>query len=84
MQKVFILSAVRTPIGKFGGVLKNKTAVELGATVIKSLLKRSEISAEEIDEIYMGNVIQAGVGQNPARQAARLAGYSLFNSQHDN
>ncbi len=74
MQKVFILSAVRTPIGKFGGVLKNKTAVELGATVIKSLLKRSEISAEEIDEIYMGNVIQAGVGQNPARQAARLAG----------
>ncbi len=73
MQKVFILSAVRTPIGKFGGILKDKTAVELGATVIKSLLRRSEISAEEIDEVYMGNVIQAGVGQNPARQAARLA-----------
>ncbi|MDN6900402.1 thiolase family protein [Oenococcus sicerae] len=77
MQKVFIVAAARTPIGKFGGLLKNKTAVELATIVIKSLLLRSKIAASQIDEVYMGNVLQAGEGPNPARQASLLAGLPI-------
>jgi len=70
MKSVYIISACRTAIGSFGGVFKEIPAVVLGQTVIKELLKRSEISASNVDEVIMGNVLQAGLGQNPARQAA--------------
>src|SRR5699024_4347762 len=71
---VVIVSALRTPIGSFGGSLKNVSAVELGALVIKEAIERAGIKKEDVDEIIMGNVLQAGLGQNPARQAALEAG----------
>ena len=74
MKKVFILGACRTPIGKMGGVLSSLSAVDLGSIVIKESLKRSGIPAEAIDHVYMGCVIQAGLGQNVARQASLKAG----------
>jgi acetyl-CoA C-acetyltransferase len=73
-QEVVIVSAVRTAIGTFNGTLKNVSAIELGATVIKEALKRAGIDADKVDEVIMGNVLQAGLGQNPARQAAIKAG----------
>ena len=72
--KTVIVSAARTPFGKFGGALKDLTAVELGGAVIKESLKRAEISPDQVDEVIMGMVLQAGAGQIPSRQAARLAG----------
>ena len=78
MNKVFILGACRTPIGKMGGCLASLSAVELGSIVIKESLKRSGVPAETIDHVFMGCVIQAGLGQNVARQAALKAG--LLNS----
>lgn len=77
MSEVFILSACRTAIGSFGGSLKNLPAVKLGEIVIREALKRADVSAELIDEVIMGNVLQAGLGQNPARQAAVGAGIPL-------
>ncbi|ABB13995.1 acetyl-CoA C-acetyltransferase [Carboxydothermus hydrogenoformans] len=74
MQEVVILSAVRTAIGKFGGSLKDIPAAELGAIVIKEALVRAQIPPAEVDEVIFGNVLQAGQGQNPARQAAIKAG----------
>lgn len=74
MKKVYIVEAVRTPIGSFGGVLSGLTAVELGIHAIRFALKRIGISPESIDEVYMGNVCQANLGQAPARQAALGAG----------
>lgn len=74
MKKVYILGANRTPIGKMGGALSSLSAVELGALVIKESLKRSKIPVEKVDHVYMGCVIQAGLGQNVARQAALKAG----------
>jgi len=74
MKEVVIASAVRTAVGKFGGTLKDVPAVELGATVIREAIKRAGIKPEMIDETIMGNVIQAGLGQSPARQAAVKAG----------
>lgn len=71
---VVIVSALRTPIGSFGGSLKNLSAVELGAIVIKKAIDKAGVKSEDIDEIIMGNVLQAGLGQNPARQAAIQAG----------
>jgi acetyl-CoA C-acetyltransferase len=73
-NEVVIASAVRTPIGSFLGGLKNVSATQLGATVIKEALERTGISPNEVDEVIMGNVLQAGLGQNPARQAALAAG----------
>lgn len=70
MQKVFLLGACRTPIGKMGGALSLVSAVDLGAIVIDEALKRSGISSDQVDHVYMGCVIQAGLGQNVARQAA--------------
>lgn len=70
MKKVFILGACRTPIGKMGGALASLTAVDLGSIVIKEALNRSKIPAEQVDHVYMDNVLQAGSGQNVARQAA--------------
>jgi acetyl-CoA C-acetyltransferase len=74
MREVVIVEALRTPVGKFGGMLKNISAVDLGAHVIKEVLKRTSIPKDEIDEVIFGNVLQAGLGQNPARQAAIKAG----------
>ncbi|MGE6258926.1 acetyl-CoA C-acetyltransferase [Heyndrickxia sporothermodurans] len=73
-QEVVIVSAVRTAIGSFNGALKNIPATELGAIVIKEALMKANVNADQIDEIIMGNVLQAGLGQNPARQAAIKAG----------
>ncbi|MFM1651163.1 acetyl-CoA C-acetyltransferase [Brevibacillus sp. B_LB10_24] len=69
-----IISAVRTPFGKFGGALKNLSAVELGSVVIREAVKRAGITGEQADEVIMGMVVQAGAGQVPSRQAARKAG----------
>ena len=74
MKRVFILGACRTPIGKFGGVLASLSSVDLGAIVIQEALKRSCVTAKDVDHVYMGNVLQAGSGQNVARQAAIKAG----------
>ncbi|MBL5768682.1 acetyl-CoA C-acetyltransferase [Heyndrickxia sporothermodurans] len=73
-QEVVIVSAVRTAIGSFNGTLKNTPATELGAIVIKQALAKAGVKGEQVDEIIMGNVLQAGLGQNPARQAAIKAG----------
>jgi acetyl-CoA C-acetyltransferase len=73
-QEVYIVSAVRTPIGSFLGSLSSVSATDLGATAIKGAVDRAGISVENIDEVFMGNVLQAGVGQAPARQAALKAG----------
>ena len=73
-KKVVIVSAVRTPIGGFMGALSTVTAPQLGAAAIKGALEKINLKPELVDEVLMGNVIQAGVGQAPARQAARLAG----------
>jgi acetyl-CoA C-acetyltransferase len=74
MQEVFIVSAVRTPIGSFGGALSSISATDLGAAAIKGALARAGVSAEQIEEVLMGNVVSANLGQAPARQAARAAG----------
>ena len=74
MSKVYLLGPCRTPIGKMGGALAEVSAVELGALVIRETLHRSGIPAEQVDHVYMGCVIQAGLGQNIARQAALKAG----------
>jgi acetyl-CoA C-acetyltransferase len=73
-NEVVIVSALRTPIGHFGGSLKNISAVHLGATVIREALAKAGIRGDQVDEVIMGNVLQAGLGQNPARQAAIQAG----------
>ncbi|MFC5588336.1 acetyl-CoA C-acetyltransferase [Sporosarcina soli] len=72
--EVVIVSAVRSAIGSFLGSLKDVPATELGATVIKEAIQRAGINSEDVDEVIMGNVLQAGLGQNPARQAALKAG----------
>lgn len=74
MKKVYILGACRTPIGKMGGVLSIFSAAELGSIVIKESVKRAGIKPEDVDHVYMGCVIQAGLGQNVARQASIKAG----------
>src|SRR5262245_11846256 len=73
-MRIVITSGVRTAIGKFGGTLMNTPAAELSAITIKEALSRSKVKAEEVDEVIIGNVLQAGQGQNPARQAAIKAG----------
>src|SRR5438477_9221341 len=70
----FILSAVRTPIGKFLGALADVPAPKLGAVAIAEALKRANVKPEQVEDVIMGNVVQAGVGQAPARQAAIFAG----------
>ena len=77
MKEVVIVSACRTAIGKFGGGFKNTPAVELGAVVIKEALKRAGIEGKDVDEVVMGNVLQAAQGQNPARQAMIKAGMPI-------
>src|ERR1700674_1302896 len=74
MPEAFILSAVRTPIGKYLGSLSDLQAPQLGALAIAEALHRAAVSPAKVDEVIMGHVLQAGVGQNPARQAALKAG----------
>ncbi|MEL6841910.1 MAG: acetyl-CoA C-acyltransferase [Bacteroidota bacterium] len=74
MNEVYIISAVRTPMGSFGGMLSGIAATQLGATAIKGALAAAKVSAEHVDEVFMGNVCQANLGQAPARQAAIFAG----------
>src|SRR5580765_4864968 len=74
MTEVVILSAVRTPIGRFLGELSELPAPRLGAVAVAEAMKRAGIAPDRVDEVIMGNVVQAGVGQNPARQAALAAG----------
>ena len=74
MKEAVIVSAVRTAVGSFGGSLKDVPAAQLGAVVIKEAVARAGIRPNDVDEVYMGNVIQAGLGQNVARQAAIYAG----------
>ena len=74
MREVAVVKALRTPVGSFGGSLKGVPAVDLGALVIKEVLKETGIEPGDVDEVIMGNVLQAGLGQNPARQAAIHAG----------
>lgn len=76
MKKVVIVSAVRTPIGSFMGALSSVPAPQLGATAIKGALNKINLDPALVNEVYMGNVVQAGVGQAPARQAAIFAGLS--------
>ena len=73
-KRIVIVSAARTPIGSFMGALSTVTAPQLGATAIKGALEKINLDANLVDEVIMGNVVQAGVGQAPARQAALLAG----------
>src|SRR4030088_135999 len=74
IKEALIVSAVRTPVGKFLGALKGLKATELGAIVVRESVKRAGVSPEAVDEVIMGCVIQAGLGQNPARQAALRGG----------
>jgi acetyl-CoA C-acetyltransferase len=74
MDEPVIVSAVRTPVGTFGGAFKDVPATELGAHVIRAALERANLTPDQVDEVLMGNVLQAGLGQNPARQASMSAG----------
>ncbi|MFC3881637.1 acetyl-CoA C-acyltransferase [Algoriphagus namhaensis] len=74
MKEVYIVSAVRTPLGSYGGALSGLTAVELGSKAIKGALEKSGVDSKEVQEVFMGNVISANLGQAPARQASVGAG----------
>jgi len=74
IKEVYIVSAVRTPLGSFGGKLSGLTAVELGSTAIKGALSKAGVDSKEVQEVFLGNVISANLGQAPARQAAIGAG----------
>ncbi len=76
MNDVYIVSAVRTPMGSFNGMFSSIPATQLGATAIKGALSKAGVDAKEVNEVFMGNVLQAGVGQAPARQASIFAGIS--------
>ena len=70
MKEVYTVSAVRTPIGSFSGVLSGVPATQLGATAIKAALERAGVKPEQVNEVYMGNVLQANDGQAPVTQAS--------------
>src|SRR6202521_4655784 len=74
METPVILSAVRTPIGKFQGGLASLSATELGAKAVAEAIRRAVLESKQVDEPILGNVVQAGLGQNPARQAALKGG----------
>src|SRR6202021_1855079 len=75
-EDVVIISGCRTPVGKFQGSLSDFTAPQLGSIVVREAVKRAGVEIAEIDECIMGNVVSAGLGQNPARQAAIFGGLS--------
>ena len=81
-NEVVIISAIRTPIGTYKGSLKKMRSDQLGSIVIKEILKQSKFSKDEIDEVIMGQVLTAGAGQNPARQAAINAGIPISKPAH--
>ncbi|MCB0756682.1 MAG: acetyl-CoA C-acetyltransferase, partial [Flavobacteriales bacterium] len=74
MKEVYIVSAVRTPMGSFNGKLASVPAPKLGAVAIKGALDQAGVEAKEVNEVFMGNVLSAGLGQAPARQASMFAG----------
>ncbi|HQV05843.1 MAG: acetyl-CoA C-acyltransferase [Chitinophagaceae bacterium] len=74
MKEVYIIAAVRTPMGSFGGVLKSISATQLGAKAIKAAIDKAGIKGEQVQDVLMGSVLQANLGQAPARQAAKFAG----------
>ena len=74
MDQIVIVSGVRTPVGKFQGSLSDVPATRLGAIVVREAVQRAQIEPSQIDECIMGNVVSAGLGQNPARQAAIFGG----------
>ena len=75
-KEVYIVSAVRTPLGSFGGVFADVSATDLGASAVKGALDKAKVNPNKINEVFMGNVLQANLGQAPARQAALGAGIS--------
>src|SRR2546423_9439021 len=77
MSRSLIVSALRTPFGRLGGGLRDRTATELGATVVRTALERAGVEAGEVEYVIMGQVLQAGAGQAPARQAAVGAGIPI-------
>ena len=77
MKEVYLVNMCRTAVGSFGGSLKSIPAVKLGALVIEEALKRAGVDKKDVDEVLFGNVLQAGLGQNPARQAAIYAGLPI-------
>ena len=77
MKEIVIASACRTAIGSFGGTLKNTSAADMGAVVVKEAVKRAGIAPEQVDEVIFGNVLQAGLGQNVARQVSIKAGLPI-------
>ena len=77
MKEVYLVSMARTAVGSFGGSLKTIPAVQLGALVIKEALERGGVPASDVNEVFFGNVLQAGLGQNPARQASLKAGLPI-------
>src|SRR5574340_329866 len=74
LEEVVIISGVRIPVGKFQGSLNDVTAQQLGATAVREAVKRAGLDPQQVDECIMGNVVSAGLGQNPARQAALFGG----------
>jgi len=74
MKEVFIVSAIRTPIGSFGGMFKGLSATQLGAAAVKGAVEKAGIAPDQVDEVFLGNVVSAALGQAPARQAAIFAG----------
>src|SRR6202142_4510673 len=74
MDEIVIVSGVRTPVGKFQGSLSDVSATKLGAVAVRAAVERARLKPEQIDECIMGNVVSAGLGQNPARQAALYGG----------
>src|SRR5438874_5270257 len=76
MDEVVIVAALRTAVGKFGGTLAKISAADLGAHVIKALLQKTGVKPEEVSEVILGQVLTAGSGQNPARQASIRSGIS--------
>ena len=73
-KAVYVVSAVRTPMGSFLGALSTVPATDLGAAAIRGALEKGGVAADRVEEVFMGNVLQAGLGQAPARQAAMAAG----------
>ena len=83
LPPVYIVSAARTPIGAFLGTLSSVRAPDLGATAIKGALTRAKLAPDAVDEVFMGNVLSAGIGQAPARQALIYAGIPNTRPGHD-
>ena len=71
MEDIVIVAAARTAVGKFGGALAGVPATDLGATVVKALMEKTGVKPEQVGEVIMGQVLAAGVGQNPARQTVK-------------